>query len=113
APLNGDAEVVEHEPDRVVVRTRANRAALLVLADNHYEGWRAEIDGEPAEIVLTNNTFRGVVVPEGEHTVRFEFAPGDLVTGLYVTGAVALLLAAYGAWLLARRRRERIAPAAE
>ncbi|NIQ55076.1 MAG: hypothetical protein GWN71_17275, partial [Gammaproteobacteria bacterium] len=45
-PLDGAAEVRIHEPGRVVVETRADRDALLVLADNHYPGWIATIDGE-------------------------------------------------------------------
>jgi hypothetical protein len=104
-PLQGDAQVLEYEPDLVSVRTTADRPALLVLADNFYEGWRAEIDGEPAEIVRTNHTFRGVVVPQGEHTVRFVFRPDDLYTGMYVTLLGFALLAGYGIFLLARRRR--------
>lgn len=111
APLEGGAEVVEHAPDRVVVRTRADRAALLVLADNYYEGWVAEVDGRPAEIVPANNAFRGVVVPAGEHTVTFVYDPGDLYTGFYVTTAGLLLLAGYGVFLLLRRRRRDESPA--
>jgi hypothetical protein len=103
-PLSGDAEVAEYGPDRVVVATRADRPALLVLADNFYAGWEARVDGEAAEVVLANHTFRGVVVPAGEHTVEFEFSPPDLLLGLYVSSAVALLLLLYGGWALARAR---------
>ncbi len=103
-PLRGSAEVVEYEPDRVVVRTQSDRAALLVLADNYYEGWEAEVDGGGAEVLLANHAFRGVVVPAGEHTVEFSFSPADLLTGLYVSAAVGLLLLLYGGWLLIQAR---------
>jgi hypothetical protein len=104
-PLDGEATVMVHEPDRVVIRTRANRAALLVLADNYYEGWRAEVSGQPAEVIVTNNTFRGVVVPAGEHTIEFEFRPASLYTGLYITLAGAVLLVGFGFFSLYRHRR--------
>ena len=106
-PLQGDARVIDYGPDGVGVRTRANRAALLVVADNFYEGWTAAVDGRPAEILRTNHTFRGVVVPAGEHTVQFTFRPRDLYTGFYIYVACLSLLAAYGVFLLARLRRRR------
>ncbi|HEV2123538.1 MAG TPA: hypothetical protein VGW38_12285, partial [Chloroflexota bacterium] len=76
-PLEGSAEVILYEPDRVVVRIDANREAFLVLADNMYEGWRAEIDGRELDVLRTNHTFRGVLVPAGQHQVEFTFRPAD------------------------------------
>ena len=104
-PLEGEAQVVEHTPDRVVVRTRANRPALLVLADNHYDGWTASIDGKDAPVVLTNHTFRGVVVGAGEREVVFTFEPRDLYVGFAIYAAGFTLIALFAGFLLLRRRR--------
>jgi len=98
SPLQGIAEVIEDQPDRVVVRTRADRPALLVLADNHLHGWRARVNGADAPILLTNHTFRGVVVGEGESEVVFEFRPEELYLGFYIYLAGLLLLTGYGVW---------------
>ena len=111
-PLQGGAELVSYDPDRVVVRTRASRPALLVLADNAYKGWVAKVDGRESRILRTNHTFRGVVVPAGDHTVEFTFHPADLYTGLYIHLAALALLAGYGIYLLVRRVRTRREPAA-
>ena len=59
------------------------------------------------EIHRTNHTFRGVVVPAGEHDVVFEYRPGALYLGLYLYVAVLVSLAAYAAFLLIRSRRAR------
>ncbi|HEX8318051.1 YfhO family protein [Longimicrobium sp.] len=104
-PLQGNAQVVSHEPDRVVVRTTANRAAYLVLADNWYPDWRATVDGRETPVYKTNHTFRGLVVPAGTHTVEFTFRSAALHTGFSIYLACLALLAAYGAWLLFRHRR--------
>jgi uncharacterized membrane protein YfhO len=98
--------VAGYEPDRVVVNTRASRPALMVLADNYYKGWVAKVDGREVPIYRTNHTFRGVVVPAGAHRVEFTFNPVDLYTGLYIHLASLALLAAYGVYLLVRRRRQ-------
>ncbi|HEX5724564.1 MAG TPA: YfhO family protein [Longimicrobiaceae bacterium] len=99
-PLEGSAQVTAYEPDRVVVRARASRPALLVLADNMYDGWQATVDGRAAEIHRTNHTFRGVVVPAGEHTVEFRFEVPDVRAGFLVYLGGFVLLALYGAFLL-------------
>lgn len=98
--LRGSARVTRDEPDRVEVATQADGAALLVLADNFYPGWKAAVDGRPAEIYRTNHTFRGVVVPAGAHRVEFTFNPAGLVEGFWIYLATLALLAAYGVWLL-------------
>jgi hypothetical protein len=102
---DGSAEIVARDPDRVVVRTTADRDALLVLADNWYKDWHATVDGRAVPVLLTNHTFRGVVVPAGTHTVEFEFRSGELMTGLYIHLAAMAVLLLYGLWLLVVRVR--------
>jgi hypothetical protein len=92
-PLQGTAEVVSHEPDRVVIRTTADRRALLVLSDNYLHGWTARVNGVDSPILVTNHAFRGVVVDEGESEVVFEYRPAELYTGFYIyLFGMALLL---------------------
>ncbi|HEX7238940.1 MAG TPA: hypothetical protein VF263_01630, partial [Longimicrobiaceae bacterium] len=112
-PLQGGATVEEYTPDRVAVRTQASREALLVLADNWYEDWKAEVDGRPAEVVRANHTMRGVVVGPGTHRVVFTFEPRGLDAGVRIHLAGMALLGAYGLWLLAAHFRRRRVPAAE
>lgn len=108
SPLTGAAEVVEHSTDRVVVRTTASREALLVLADNYYQGWEATINGQPAPILRSNHTFRGVVVPAGTQRVVFEFNPRERVVGLWIYIGGLLLLGTFGlAWALRSTRASR------
>ena len=110
-PLQGDARITRHTPDRVTVRTTASRPALLVLSENHYADWHAEVDGREAPIYRTNHTFRGVVVPAGTHTVDFTFRPRALYTGFYLHLAALAVLALYGVWLLVTAWRGRGRPA--
>ncbi|HEX8355273.1 MAG TPA: YfhO family protein, partial [Pyrinomonadaceae bacterium] len=93
------AEVFAYEPNRVDVRTKAGAPSLLVLAENHYPGWRAYLDGRAVEVLRVNYALRGVRVPAGEHEVSFRYRPASALAGL----AVSLLTAA--ALLLWWRRR--------
>lgn len=84
---------VEHYGfNEVVVRVASGFPALLVLADTYYPGWKAEVDGDETKIYQANVCQRAVVVPAGEHVVRFAFQPPSVRWGLGITvGALVLL----------------------
>jgi hypothetical protein len=84
------ATMVKYTAEEVVVQTRSQAEALLVLSDTAYPGWQATIDGAPTEIYTTNYLFRGVRVPAGTHEVRFVYAPTSWHRGVMISG-VALL----------------------
>ncbi len=98
APRGGSAEVTRYELNRVDVRTKADDAALLILGENHYTGWRAYLDGRPAGVLRVNYNLRGVYVPAGEHAVSFVYRPKSLMVG-----AVVSVLAVFGLLLWWRR----------
>jgi hypothetical protein len=104
-PLIHSSAIKVKTSDKVVVHTSSNRPALLVLADVYAHGWKAWVDDKPAAIVITNVAFRGVVVPQGEHDVRFEFSPDALFMGMWISGILFLFLIAYGVWFVVSSSR--------
>lgn len=108
-PLDGDAaggevRVERYEPDRIELAVDSPAEGYLVLSDPFYPGWRAELDGSPAEILRANYAFRAVAVPAGSHTVTMTFRPASWIAGLAISLATLAALAAAGfVWL--RRRR--------
>ncbi len=89
----GQAAIGDEVPCRVTVAVRMETAGLLVLADQWHPGWNADVDGAPAAILRTNHALRGVLVPEGEHTVVFRYQPRSFAIGVQLfLGAAAILL---------------------
>ncbi len=87
------ARVVEYEPDRIVVDTRAPAAGVLVLAEAYADGWTAEVDGRAERVFRADYDLRGVLVPAGEARIVFTYAPRGSVALplLFALGLVALL----------------------
>jgi hypothetical protein len=73
-------------PNRVTIRAALDAPGYLVLADTWYPGWRATVDGEPAEILRANYAFRAVRLEAGEHTVEMVYRPTSVLVG----GALSL-----------------------
>ena len=73
------------ETSLTVVVENNDSDAVLVLTDTYYPGWLASLDGKRVPILPTNIKQRGVVVPPGNHEVRFFYAPKSLAEGTVVS----------------------------
>jgi uncharacterized membrane protein YfhO len=72
------------------VQIQSKSPAFLVTSDPYYPGWQATVDGLPVPVHRANYAIRGVFVPAGDHTVRFQFKPRSFYLG--VAGSVVSLL---------------------
>lgn len=53
---------------------------ILCMAIPYSTGWSAYIDEQEAEVYCLNDRYLGIVIPEGEHTIAFEYQmPGKYV----------------------------------
>jgi hypothetical protein len=89
----GEARAMEWLPERRVYRVASGVGGTFGLAEQFYPGWRATVDGRPAEIARWGGAFQSVAVPAGEHTVAFEFRSRWLGLGAGISGASLALLA--------------------
>ncbi|WP_242392753.1 YfhO family protein [Anaeromyxobacter oryzisoli] len=85
---------VERGTDTVRVEAESLGPALLVVQDAYWPGWRASIDGQPAEVLAADVLVRAVRWPPGRHRLELVYAPRELQVGLALSavGAVLVLL---------------------
>ena len=117
-PLAGNVEIqpdpqgtvtwAERGPHAFTLRVQTDRPALLMLLDNFYPQWHATIDGQPAQVVRANYTFRAVPVPAGQHDVVFRYAADNLRMPALISAVTLMLLGFLGiVWPLIGRLRTR------
>ena len=92
----GDAniQVVSDEPNWLEVRSVTSSDGWLLLSDVWYPGWRAEIDGEPTDILRANYLFRAVALEAGVHEIVFKYDPISFRLGMAISlaGWVGIVL---------------------
>jgi hypothetical protein len=105
-PVAGEVRWEERSPGRLQLSVTADRAALLVVADNWYPAWQATVDGSEAPVMRAYHTLRAVPVPAGEHTVTMEYRSAVLARSLWLSVVALLVLTGAGilGLLLDRRR---------
>jgi hypothetical protein len=99
------ARVVGYGPQHVDVAVDPGEAALLLITDSFYPGWRATADGRPVAVLRADGLFRAVPVPAGAQRIRMWFDPLSVKLGIVLSAAA--LLANGGAIWYARRAAQR------
>lgn len=110
-PPNGpsEARITEYSPNRISVEADMASSGFLVLSEIFYPGWQVSVDGEESTLYQANYIFRAVWLEPGTHNVEFVFAPSSFRYGLYIGSATLILMTAFAAyWVRKRRRTTRI-----
>ncbi|MBX9789764.1 MAG: YfhO family protein [Pirellulales bacterium] len=89
--VDGEVELTEPNPGRLVIRVRATSEAMLVVADRYAPEIAAEVDGQPAKLVRVNHAFRGVRLPAGEHLVEMRYVPTAFWLGAAISALAAVV----------------------
>ncbi len=98
--FHGSARIANFRADRVRLEAETSDPGFVALLDTHSRGWRATVDGQPAEVLRANLAFRAVRVAAGRHSIEMVYRPPGMLPGL-AAGALSLALLLT---LLARRR---------
>ena len=109
----GRVRWIERGVNSQTLEVQASGPALLVVSENYYPAWKAEIDGEPVEVLRADHTLRAVAVPAGTHEVRFYYRSSLFRAAVWTTLLSTLVVAGLigGLMLVERRRRVTLAEA--
>jgi hypothetical protein len=108
-PGSVQAQLVEHSVVSDRYRFISDRPFTAHFYTFYFPAWRAYLDGQPAEIQITDPfALIAVPVPAGEHELLLRFENLPLWTAMNVLSAVALL-ALLAVWIFSPLRSLRIA----
>ena len=111
-PIEGSVEWLERGNNRMRLRVTADRAGLLVLADNWFPAWRARVGDADAPVLRANHTLRAVPVPAGQHEVELFYHSRQLTWSLRLTILSLVLVSVLPGmdWIRSRRRGDEPLP---
>jgi len=81
----GSCKITDYASDTITVEVQAERPSSLILNEQYYPLWEAEVDGQPAPVVRTDDGFRRVKVPAGKSNVVFQYNSCDVRLGSYIS----------------------------
>jgi hypothetical protein len=90
---NEKIELVSYQPDELHYKYSAREEKLAVFSEIYYPaGWKCYIDGKESQYFRADWVLRGMVVPAGDHEIKFTFRPVSYYTGNKVSLASSILL---------------------
>ncbi|MGH7528207.1 MAG: hypothetical protein ACREMX_16055 [Gemmatimonadales bacterium] len=92
---------------RVTLDGSDSRPLYLVIGENWYPDWHAEVDGKAAPVHRADHALLSVVLPPGAKEIRLHFASDDYARGRLITFLALLVTAALLGVPLWQRRRVR------
>ena len=83
----GEGQIYQVKKTNTTLRAKVktSKPAVFVFADSYYPGWEAKLDGKNTKIFAANINSKAVYIPEGEHTVEFNYASNILKFGTAIT----------------------------
>lgn len=110
-PAISRVDIIQDDPERVVLTVTTNTPGFLVLSDSFYPGWDAFVDDDQVRIYRANYLFRAVQVDAGSWVLRFEYRPASFRIGAALSIATAVGIAVVALNRLRPRQVERTSPA--
>jgi len=89
--LAGGVRWLERTPNRHRLEVEVTGPALLVISENWYPSWRAQVDGTEVPVLRADHTFRAIALEEGRHSVEF-WVQSDLLRGTFVLNVFSILV---------------------
>jgi hypothetical protein len=109
---NDKIELVSYKPDELEYKYGAEGDKLAVFSEIYYPaGWKCYIDGKESNYFRADYVLRGMVLPGGNHQVKFVFKPSSYFIGNKVSLASSILLLLFSAgyfiyWYLKKSKSE-------
>ena len=91
----------------ITLESNTQAGGLAVLTVPYDDNWRAEVDGEPAEVQRAAGALLAVELPVGSHTLALTYTQPGAAAGLGLTLAGAAGLAALAFWQKKTKGKER------
>lgn len=73
------------EGNHLTCNLSLDQEKALVFSVPYSDGWKATVDGEPAELKKANIMFMAVELPAGDHEIKLEYTTPYVRTGLFCT----------------------------
>ncbi|MBI5123681.1 YfhO family protein [Candidatus Roizmanbacteria bacterium] len=90
----GSARLITSNINEQTFKIKTDKPALFYISDAWYPGWEATLNNQPTKIYRANYSLRAVLVPTGEATITFKYAPQSFKIGIIISciSFIALVL---------------------
>jgi hypothetical protein len=85
-------ELKSYKPNELIYSSKSQGENLAVFSEIYYPaGWKSFIDGKESRYFRTDYVLRGMIIPAGQHEIKFSFQPSSYITGNRISWISSLM----------------------
>ena len=103
-------ELKSYKPNELIYKSKTHGENLAIFSEIYYPaGWRSFIDGKESKYFRADFVLRGMIIPAGDHEIKFTFEPSCYLIGNRVSfmSSILFLLILAGYVLLQIKTKSR------
>ena len=104
-------ELVSYQPNELIYKYTAQSEKLTLFSEIYYPaGWKCFIDGNESEHFRANYVLRAMILPAGDHEIRFAFEPSSYIFGNKISfaGSIIFILMVAGYFVVILKKKQKI-----
>jgi hypothetical protein len=82
---NSSVSLTSFSPNRFDVSVGSDRSNFLVILQNNFTSWKANIGSKRLPIETVNHSFMGIKIPPGSYTLTLKYEPAWFIPGLILS----------------------------
>ena len=85
-------KLIKNDNDIATYHFKSANNQFAVFSEIYYDrGWKAYIDNKEASIIKTDYALRGLLMPAGDHAIKFEFKPVAYYSSIKIATAASCI----------------------
>lgn len=107
---NEKIALTSYQPDELIYKSSVKEEKLAVFSEIYYPaGWTCYVDGKESKYFRADWILRAMIIPAGDHEIKFVFRPASYYTGnkISLASSVLLILLIAGYFFSAYRRKSK------
>lgn len=105
---NGTVNVSAYAPEHMTLDVNAPADGLVVVSENFYPGWRAEVDGQATDILRADLALRALPVRAGQHRIEMWYDPILFKMGAVISIVTLVTCVVFLVWRRSTLKRKNV-----
>lgn len=101
--INNSVKGLDYENNYIKYEVSAGNNSILVLSEIWYPAWKAYVDGNRAELLKADYSFRAIPVLKGKHIVEMKYESSKFYLGMWIS-IITLLMCITGLVFLNKKK---------
>ncbi len=101
-----EINIADYRNNSIVLEVKSESDVFMVFSDTYYPGWKSYIDDKETKIYRTNGILKGIYIPKGSHTIKFNYLPPYFLPSSIISFSTFVLIILGTILIILKRKKK-------